>query len=344
MNIFQIPKTSEETCDRIVGIIDASGSMGGQWVWVAEHWNTYITNNPALSTTKKLTITFDHTPRIAPDNILNKSIKNHGGGTTNISKAMDMFEKEMEKIPKEECLTVIFISDGHDNAGGDLKTRLSKLQGNKDKRRINFLCLGAGSGFPTFISMQLRETYHNGDETVPAVFLIEYVTEKAYTIKFQSIMEFMTFSVEKKVNPPVTVFPWREPMNSVFEHAWVMTHENKVIIDGDEMDVTEFNLNLNGIQELFRSWAQSMHLESLVEGEDIKTRALKTLGLMDDIIEGVKEKEKLDLLNLEEIKEDMTFLEKANLNFIKNHYNRAKWFYDDVKAIADGQTDRKSVV
>ena len=80
------------------------------------------------------------------------------------------------------------------------------------------------------------------------------------------IMEFMTFSVEKKVNPPVTLFPWREPMSSVFEHAWVMTHENKVIIDGDEMDVTEFNLNLNGIQELFRSWAQSMHLESLVEG------------------------------------------------------------------------------
>jgi len=35
--------------------------------------------------------------------------------------------------------------------------------------------IGVGRGFPTFLAMQIRETYHNGDDTLPSVFLIEEV-------------------------------------------------------------------------------------------------------------------------------------------------------------------------
>jgi hypothetical protein len=31
-------------------------------------------------------------------------------------------------------------------------------------KKINFISVGVGSGFPTFIAMLLREIYHNGDE------------------------------------------------------------------------------------------------------------------------------------------------------------------------------------
>ena len=37
-----------------------------------------------------------------------------------------------------------------------------------------------------------------------------------------------------------------------------MTNESKVIIDDEEIEVDEFNLNLTGIQEIFRSWGQKI--------------------------------------------------------------------------------------
>ena len=39
---------------------------------------------------------------------------------------------------------------------------MKKLKGGKGKD-ITFLCLGIKSGFPTFISMNLRKLYHTGD-------------------------------------------------------------------------------------------------------------------------------------------------------------------------------------
>jgi hypothetical protein len=41
------------------------------------------------------------------------------------------------------------------------------------------LCIGVGSGFPTFLAMKARELYHNGDQNVPPVFLIENSYEEA---------------------------------------------------------------------------------------------------------------------------------------------------------------------
>jgi len=61
---------------------------------------------------------------------------------------------------------------------------LTSLKGNHKKAKINFICLGVGSGFPTRISMILKEKYHNGDPSVPAIFLIEYVSENAFELKF----------------------------------------------------------------------------------------------------------------------------------------------------------------
>ncbi len=70
---------------------------------------------------------------------------------------------------------MIFISDGDDNHAGTLEERMKTLSGNQNLK-INFLCLGIGKEFPTFISMRLREKYHSGDEQIPAIFMIEFVS------------------------------------------------------------------------------------------------------------------------------------------------------------------------
>ena len=48
-----------------------------------------------------------------------------------------------------------------------------KIKFDKLKRSCNFLCCGVGSGFPTFLSMDLRSIYHTGDSSIPPVFLID---------------------------------------------------------------------------------------------------------------------------------------------------------------------------
>ena len=66
-------------------------------------------------------------------------------------------------MPDNHQITVIFISDGRDDRTSSLEKRMNEsLKGNK-RLRINFLCLGVGKNFPTFISMKLREKYHNGE-------------------------------------------------------------------------------------------------------------------------------------------------------------------------------------
>ncbi len=78
----------------------------------------------------------------------------------------------------------MFISDGQDTVhGGNLATKMKSLVGGKG-RKINFICLGIQSGFPTSVSMALRELYHSGDSAIPALYLIEYASEKAFFNKF----------------------------------------------------------------------------------------------------------------------------------------------------------------
>lgn len=38
--------------------------------------------------------------------------------------------------------------------------------------------------------MQLRKLYHRGDEAIPALFLVEYVSEKAFFNKFEGIKKY----------------------------------------------------------------------------------------------------------------------------------------------------------
>lgn len=70
----------------------------------------------------------------------------------------------------------MFISDGQDTTHRNkLPDVIKKLKGARG-RYINFVCLGVQSGFPTNIAMTLREVYHTGEETIPAIYLIEYAS------------------------------------------------------------------------------------------------------------------------------------------------------------------------
>ena len=332
MNIFQIPKKNSTASDLTIGIIDCSGSMESNWPWLASHWNQFIPQDNSKI------ITFDTKAKIPPTNRLDADITVHGGGGTNITHGFVKLDQELSLLPKGSNVTIVFISDGDDNNKNTLDARMSELAGNDGTRRINFICIGVGAGFPTFISMKLREKYHNGDDTLPAIFLIEHISEKAYTIKFEAIKPFLCVGQKVIVSPPVCVFPWREYASDPFENAWVMTEFDTVEIDGKKVDVREHHLSYKGINELFRSWNQMINLESMKEGEKVDVRAKKTLQVMDTILEELKTSKGIDVFEKSNTKVFDTFFQK--FEFLKNRRNfeRVIWFYDDVKKISAGNT------
>ena len=61
---------------------------------------------------------------------------------------------------------MIFVSDGEGNTNGIDKIIPPPM------KFVNFICVGVGKGFPTFISMQLRQQFHKGDANVPPLFLV----------------------------------------------------------------------------------------------------------------------------------------------------------------------------
>lgn len=332
MHIFQIPSQDKVSNDYTIGVIDCSGSMQSNWKWLAQHWNLFIP-----SENSKI-ITFDTNAKIPADNRLNEDIYKHGGGGTLITTGFVKLDAELKTLPQGSNVTIVFISDGEDNKMDTLPARMSELNGNDGTRRINFICIGVGPGFPTFISMKLREKYHNGDETLPAIFLIEHISEKAYTIKFEAIKPFLSVGKKRTVKPSVCVFPWREYSSNPFERTWVMTEAESVEIDGEKLDVREHHLNLRGINELFRSWNQMINLESMNEGEKVDVRAKKTLALMDAILEELKISKGIDVFSKAKDQKFDTLFQKVQFTVNKRNFERTVWFYDDVKKIASGDT------
>jgi len=164
--------------------------MSSYWKEMVKFWNE------SVAPLAKFVITFDNKPRIEKTCFLSESLKDHGGGGTNILGAFEELERQMDEFIKDINFTVVFISDGQDTANGTgLPDKLKKLKGG-DGRKINFICLGIQSGFPTSISMTLRELYHLGDSAIPALYLIEYASEKAFFNKFETMKSCFTSSLE----------------------------------------------------------------------------------------------------------------------------------------------------
>jgi len=51
--------------------------------------------------------------------------------------------------------------------------------------------------------MRLRDLYHTGDETIPALYLIEFASEKAFFNKFEVIKRFFYAAKKVSIDPPV---------------------------------------------------------------------------------------------------------------------------------------------
>jgi hypothetical protein len=225
-SLFRVPEVETSTAKKrkvVAGLIDASGSMGSYWAAMAKFWNQSIAESADFL------ITFSHVAKLEENPVLSEDLNKHGGGMTNIYAAFEKLEERLLTVPEEASVTIVFISDGQDTTNGEAKLRekMKKLKGGQG-RDITMLCLGIQSGFPTKMSMDIRELYHTGDEKIPALYLIEYASEKAFFNKFESMAS--CFKVSNQVRciggaKFLKEYPWeQEGTATIKEGLWLMAN------------------------------------------------------------------------------------------------------------------------
>ncbi len=329
-NLFKIPnKSGKSQTIYVIGIIDASGSMQAYWQWVANFWNQNIPKENCI------TITFDTKPRLLASNVLDLNLKVHGGGGTKIPEAFQMFEQKLMEIPENASINAVFISDGQDNQMSSVVKRCNDLLKGSLNRRVNFICLGIQSGFPTFLAMKLRQLYHTGDGNIPAIYLIEYASEKAFFNKFETMKPFFSKCNLLDIVPPVRLYPWEKPIDEVYESSWVLCEENFIVLNDEKFTLEEDKLGIEEIVDVFRGWVQKLQLVSLEDPKKSKDDALLCLKEMELCLDKFKKRTGIDLRETIACPAN-SFSERVMKNLIKNVGVRAIWFMDEVQSISKG--------
>ena len=323
---------------KIFGLLDSSGSMSSDWKYVAENYNALMDD---VDQSQVTTLCFYDKVIEEPNKKVDASIKKYGAGSTNILKVFEEFEKRLDLLPKEDEVKVVFLSDGQDTCNQNLQEKLKGLKGAGD-RKITFMCLGVKSGFPTFISMYLREKYHRGDATCPSIFLVEYSSDKAFFNKFQSIRPFFETKAEIKVDPEQFLFPWESVAPTVPEGRWIMSEDRVISLNGGagKIEYLDSEFSVDAVIDIFRSWTQKLQLDSInkkITPAKTKEFAESTYNLMMDIITDIKKARGINLLPGSEgnsAKED--FLSRVLNQQIKRTSSRIVGYIQSMKELKEG--------
>jgi hypothetical protein len=231
---------------------------------------------------------------------------------------MREMERVLATIPEDSPVWVVFISDGDDTCNGglnNLMNKLNSLKGNTGRKNFNFMCVGVGAGFPTNVSMYLREKYHRGNEAVPSIFCIEYISELAFKNKLDGVKKFCEVRGLIELDTGVIAVPWQGENKSAVEGTWVvsrssklrmgrngvskLTEEEKFNASTVEVESKAEDFSIEAVGEVFRSWSQKLQLDSMnkkITFVQAKEYAQSTHGLMQAIAEDIKKCRGIDIL------------------------------------------------
>ena len=275
-------QTKSEEKPYFIGVIDSSGSMSGCWKDLSSTYNLFITElseslGVPVGSPQIKTFCFDSTIHQVPSGRLEPSLYSHGGGMTNIVESMRQMEVELKSIPVDSPVWVVFISDGDDTCNGGTDTMMNKLgllQGNINRKNLNFMCLGVGANFPTRVSMYLREKYHRGNEAVPSIFCIEYISEKAFKNKLDGVLAFCEVRGIVELDQGVIFVPWEGENKTANENQWVVSRSSKLrmgrkgvslMSNSDkynditvEVESKIEDFSIEAVAEVFRGWSQKL--------------------------------------------------------------------------------------
>ncbi|KRW98960.1 hypothetical protein PPERSA_00787 [Pseudocohnilembus persalinus] len=247
--IYQVPRVTKGKTSTVIGVLDQSGSMCSCWKYLARQWNQISQEQETI------TVTFHNKAQLQNKPL----VENPEWGGTEIEKGFQLINEILKKDDLSEEITIIFVSDGADNNSSTIKERMAKytdfikekIHGKRSKK-INMINVAVGAGFPTFLAMQIRETYHNGDDTIPSVFLIEQTcNEDEWQKTFEKLKTNLNHKNDILIDQPVSVFPWDSPSNQIAEDGFVFVEqkENSIEEESSQISIKNSDQKLTEVKE-----------------------------------------------------------------------------------------------
>jgi len=265
------PKISENKPSHVIGIIDCSGSMSSHFNMLCDAWNDFV---KSLKPDEVTTVLFSSSAKVKEGNLL--AMKDCTG-STNILSGFEVAFSEIKNLQlkdEKDDFLVLFISDGEDDQSATILGRI-KAMGNLVNVKVKLICVGVGTNFPTFVSMELRLKYHNGSLSIPPVFLVftEYDYENKqneFSKAFGDVRQKYVGKLEEfEVSPAVFRFPWALEENqkkAKYEEAtfYISKDEQNIFKNERIIENKKFgDLSEEETLELLRTWLQNLLLQSI---------------------------------------------------------------------------------
>lgn len=129
--------------------------------------------------------------------------------------------------------------------------------------------------------MKLREMYHNGENSIPPVFLIENPSpsqSKIWEETFSGLSQYFCHAQKLRLTRPVQNYPWEEPTTEVYEGEYVLSEEEELVMEGQQIKFKKLE-NLATIEQIdvVKQWVSRLQLDSLKK--EVKQKAQAALEL-----------------------------------------------------------------
>ncbi|KRX04316.1 hypothetical protein PPERSA_03556 [Pseudocohnilembus persalinus] len=266
--IFQIQKMTNVVNSTVIGVIDQSGSMSDCFRWLAKEWNEQIYKK--FPTSK--VVTFHNFSQIE-----DKLDESPQMGTTDVEDGFKTLNSVLQGPNIKDYITIIFVSDGMDNNPNTIYQRLDALMNQIPRnKKINFITIGVGNQFPTYLAMQLRQMYHNGENTIPPVFLVynQHVHEN-WKVTLGVVSKYLKHNAPVQFDKQVQQFPWTRPEFFAYEESYVFTNDMNVTslqYGGVEIKYSE-KFSPQQVLDISRLLLSNAQLSNLRYGTNDNTKA-----------------------------------------------------------------------
>jgi hypothetical protein len=291
-HFFSAPQSSNDnqlpTPGHLAVLLDASASMGQWWASVATMTNSLMETFGARNTTL---VTFDDYAYVSSPAFVSQDQKIHGGRCTDIANGFHQMSICLESLPRGTPTVLLFISDGCDNSGNKSSNcaRIVRLAGERMwPENFSVVCCGVGTGFPTALSMGIREVLHRGDRAAAPLVVAQNIEDLIQVS--DELRTLLRPCVALQVDPPVFSLPWDvEPRATVSTNALVFWKKTPIEVPLiNEVPYPELLLpshvsfiSSEILMRLVRGWTSALQLESLrLSSAEVKNHSMIALELI----------------------------------------------------------------
>ena len=329
---------------------DVSGSMNSFWPNVVEGWNIYIAPNLVGRTVIMTFGTKVTTKRHGKTNECYKiTQQDFDGSNTNLTGALQKIVEEVYAC-KESFINVFFVTDGgHNSTSCAPQEAIMKMKAPTGKV-CNVYLLGAGFGFPTIISVNLRSRLHNGNANLPTIFWAKRDYNNDMVEQMQDIAGYLSqtgnCTLGIKLSIPGKIIPYMPSADKFHLNEYVYFDEPPETIQetlrieigncSGLLQLTPKNLDLGSINNIFRQW-NGILLQMFNKKEEIPSEIFPFMQRLATMtVNEMKDKSKTSIRNRIDLKKDKSQENDLNqiLKIMKNILTK-NYYANDVQLAND---------